>query len=133
MTTIRVIKTPRLWIITLLKFWNVEVEYPLICLIFKILCECSSLPWYHKRFYIYDWNSKNFNNATSLPPLTNYIREDIAKFTWGTRYCKQAEGCMIFHLAHEIFINVGMEMSIKRLLLSFIYTLFYQNPSELKF
>ena len=93
----------------------------------------KSLPWYHKKFYIYDWNSKNFNNATSLPPLTNYIREDIAKFTWGTRYCKQAEGCMIFHLAHEIFINVGMEMSIKRLLLSFIYTLFYQNPSELKF
>ena len=32
----------------------------------------------------------------------------------------KAEGCMIFHLAHEIFINVGMEMSIKRLLLSFI-------------
>ena len=45
----------------------------------------------------------------------------------------KAEGCMIFHLAHEIFINVGMEMSIKRLLLSFIYTLFYQNPSKLKF
>ena len=90
----------------------------------------KSLPWYHKKCYIYDWNSKNFNNATSLPPLTNYIREDIAKFTWGTRYCKQAEGCMIFHLAHEIFINVGMEMSIKRLLLSFIYTLFLSKPQQ---
>ena len=136
-TTIRVNKTPHLWIITLLKFWNVEVEYPLICLIFKILCECSSLfkiLALISQKILYIWlELKNLNNATSLPPLTNYIREDIAKFTWGTRYCKQAEGCMIFHLAHEIFINVGMEMSIKRLLLSFIYTLFYQNPSELKF
>ena len=25
------------------------------------------------KFYIYDWNSRNINNATSLPPLTNYI------------------------------------------------------------